>query len=108
MKNVNLAQPVADLDGNPVSFGQKEVTLENGQRSMQPYGRTFAQIAEEAIAVLKMKGEEDNLFAFNLMKKLHEAAADTEYSDEELQFMQQAVFATQPVIVRAQYNELIA
>ncbi|MDR3706612.1 MAG: hypothetical protein P4L28_11995 [Paludibacteraceae bacterium] len=108
MKNVNLAQPVADLDGNAIIFGEKEVTLENGQRSTQPYGRTYAQIAIEGIASLKLKAEEDNQFAYALLKKLHVADADTEYSDDELQFVKQAVFAAQPVIVRAQYDELIA
>jgi len=108
MKNVNLAQAVADLDGNAIIFGEKEVTLENGQTAKQPYGRTYAQIAEEAIATLKMKSDEDNLFAYDLIKKLHTADQDSEYSDEELQFIKQAAFAAQPVIVRAQYEELIA
>lgn len=106
MKNVNLVQPIADLDGNPIVFGENEI-LDNGQVRKQPYGKTYAKLAEETIATLKLKTEEDNKFAYRLLNILHSATNATEYTNEELIFMKRNVFNFQPVIVRCQYDELI-
>lgn len=107
MKRIDLSQQICDFSGSPIIFGEQEVEQENGQKMMRPFGKTYAQLAFETVASLHVKSEEDNLFAFALLKKLYAATKETDYMDEELLFIQQAVFASQPVIVRGQYHQLI-
>lgn len=107
MKRINLTQQICDLYGSPIVFGEQEVLQEDGRKVMRSFGKTYAQLAYERIASLQVESEEDNRFAFELLKKLYSASVDTDYLDEELIFIQQAVFAYQPVIVRGQYHQLI-